>query len=471
MADPDVVVVGAGPNGLVAAVELAGAGRRVLVVEAAPTPGGGVRSERLLRPDVVHDVCSTIHSLALGSPALRDLPLERHGVRWVHPDVPLAHVLDGGRRALLHRSVEETAAGLGGDGDRYRRRFGPLVRAGTDLTDQLLSPLAVPRHPLVLARFGWLGIRPATMVPFATEEAAGLFAGLSAHSILSLRAPVTAGYGLMLGSLAHTVGWPYVAGGSQRLADALVALLEERGGRVECGRPVRSVDELPPGADVVLDLSPRQVVAVAGHRLPDRYRRRLERFRLGPGVHKVDWILDGPIPWRARDVARAGTVHVGGTAAEVVAAEGAVQRGRHPDRPFLLVTQPTQFDGRRAPAGVHVAWGYCHVPNGSTVDMTAAIEAQIERFAPGFRDRIVARHVMGPAAIERHDANYVGGDIAGGRADLRQFFARPVLGLHPWRMPAERLFLCSASTPPGAGVHGMGGHHAAREVLAAGRRR
>ena len=300
MADPDVVIIGAGPNGLVAAVELAGAGRRVLVVDAAPTPGGGLRSEALLRRDVVHDVCSTIHALALGSPALRDLPLERHGVRWVHPDLPLAHVLDGGRQALLHRSVEETAAGLGRDGDRYRRRFGPLVRAGTGLTDQLLSPLAVPRHPLALARFGWIGIRPATMVPFATEEGAGLFAGLSAHSILSLRAPVTAGYGLMLGSLAHTVGWPYVAGGSQRLADALVALLEERGGRVECDRPVRSVDELPAGADVVLDLSPRQVLAVAGHRLPDRYRRRLERFRLGPGVHKVDWVLDGPIPWRAR---------------------------------------------------------------------------------------------------------------------------------------------------------------------------
>ena len=466
MADPDVVVVGSGPNGLVAAVELAGAGRRVLVVEAAPTPGGGARSQELLRPGVVHDVCATIHALALGSPALRDLPLAEHGLRWIQPDIPLAHVLDGGRRALLCRSLEDTATGLGADAGRYRRRFGPLVRAGFAVTDQVLSPLSIPRRPWALARFGLTGIRPATMVPFATEDGAGLFAGLAAHSILSLRAPTTAGYALMLGALAHTVGWPFAAGGSQRLVDALVRLLEARGGAIECGRTVRSVDELPNGADVVFDLTPRQVLALAGDRLPSRYRRRLRRFRSGPGVHKVDWILHAPIPWTAPDVALAGTVHVGGSAAEVVAAEADVQRGRHPERPFVLVAQPTQFDADRAPVGVHVAWGYCHVPNGSTVDMTAAIEAQIERFAPGFRDLIVDRHVMGPVALERYNANYLGGDISGGRGDLRQFVARPVLGLHPWRMPAERLFMCSASTPPGAGVHGMGGHHAAREVLA-----
>lgn len=467
MSDPDVVVVGSGPNGLVAAVELAGAGRKVLVLEAADAPGGGTRSRELTVHGARHDVCSAVHPLGLASPALRALPLAEHGLRWVHPDLPLAHVLDGGRRAVVHRSLAETALELGPDGDRYRRLYGPLIEAGLTLTDQLLSPLSVPRHPVALARFGWRGIRPASFESrqFRADEASGLFAGLAAHSILSLRSPITTGYGLMLGALAHIVGWPLAAGGSQAIADALVSLLVERGGSIECGRPVRNVDELPAGADVVLDVSPRQVVDLAGHRLPERYRRRLQRFRYGPGVHKVDWALDGPIPWTAPDVARAGTVHLGGPAAAVCAAEEDVQRGRHPERPFVLLVQPTQFDPQRAPPGVHLAWAYCHVPNGSTFDMTARIEAQVERFAPGFRERIVARHVINPAGMEAYDANYVGGDIGGGRGDLRQFVARPAWSLHPWRTPVDGLYLCSASTPPGAGVHGMGGWHAAREIL------
>jgi phytoene dehydrogenase-like protein len=467
VSEVDAVVVGAGPNGLVAAITLAGAGWSVLVVEAADRPGGGTRSAELAVPGVVHDVCSAIHPLGLGSPALRALPLAEHGLDWVHPDLPLAHPLDGGRAGLLHRSVAATAAGLGDDGRAYRRTFGPMVDAGLDLTDSLMSPLSVPRHPVALARFGLVGVRPAAMLArrFRTDEARGLLAGLAGHSMLSLRAPVTAGYGLMLGALAHVVGWPLARGGSQSIADALVGVLKARGGRIECGRRVTSLDELPSARAVVLDLTPRQVLGLGASRLPDRYRRRLARFRYGPGVCKVDWVLDGPVPWADPACRRAATVHVGGSFEEIAAAEQEVQEGRHPERPFVLVAQPTLFDPGRAPAGVHTLWGYCHVPNGSTVDMTDRIEAQIERFAPGFRDRVQARHTMLPAAVEAHDANYVGGDINGGVADLRQFVARPVLGLHPWATPVEGLYLCSSSTPPGGAVHGMCGWHAAREVL------
>jgi phytoene dehydrogenase-like protein len=467
-ADWDAVVVGAGPNGLVAAVTLAQQGWRVLVVEAADRPGGGLRSAELLEPGVVHDICSAIHPLAVGSPVMRTLPLADHGLEWVHPEVPLAHALDGST-ALLHRDVAETAAGLGGDGPAYRRLMEPLLRSGFELSDGLLSPLSLPpEHPIALARYGIEGILPATWVArrrFDGDAAAGLFAGLAGHSILSLSAPVTAGYGLMLGLLAHLVGWPMARGGSQSIADALVSLLESLGGSVECDRRVTSLDELPPARALLLDVTPRQVVALAGGRLPDRYRRRLARYRYGPGVFKLDWVLDEPIPWADPDGARAATVHLGGTIAEVAHAEAEVQAGRHPQRPFVLLTQPTRFDPSRAPAGTHTAWAYCHVPNGSTVDMTERIEAQIERFAPGFRDVVRARHTMAPAAMERHDANYIGGDINGGIADLRQFVARPTLGLHPWATPVEGLYLCSSSTPPGGGVHGMCGWHAAQEVL------
>jgi phytoene dehydrogenase-like protein len=464
-------VVGSGPNGLVAAVTLAQAGWDVEVWEAAERPGGGTRSAELIQPGVWHDVCSAVHPLGVTSPAMRALGLDRHGLRWIHPDVPLAHPLGGDRAAVLHRSVAETAAGLGADGDAYHRLFDPFVRAGRDLSDGLLAPLRLPPgHPLALARFGMVGVRSADSVArarFDGDEARALFAGLAAHSILSLRAPVTAGYGILLGLLAHQEGWPVAEGGSQAIADALVSVLEAHGGRVHCGRRVDSLDELPASDAVLLDLTPRQVLAVAGHRLPSRYARTLGRFRYGPGVHKVDWVLDGPIPWSAPDCSRAATVHVGGTLAEIVAAEHDVQEGRHPERPFTLVVQPSAFDPTRAPAGVHVGWAYCHVPNGSTVDMTDRIEAHVERFAPGFRDRIVARHVLGPAAMEARNANYVGGDINGGMADLRQFVARPRLGLHPWRTPVDGLYLCSSSTPPGGGVHGMCGRHAAREVLRA----
>ena len=465
----DAVVVGAGPNGLVAAITLAGAGWNVTVLEAASRPGGGTRSEELTLPGVVHDVCSAIHPLGLASPALRSLPLGEHGLEWVHPDVPLAHPLDDGRVALLHRSVEDTATALGPDASAYRKLLGPFVRSGFELTDGLLSPLAVPpEHPITLARFGVDAIQSARRLDrrrFRTDEAGGLFAGLAAHSVLPLESLGTAGFGLMLGGLGHMVGWPMAAGGSQSIANALVGVLEGLGGTVQCDTPVTSLDELPPAGAVLLDLTPRQVLAIAGDHLDAKYAKRLRRYRYGPGVFKVDWALDGPIPWTNPEVARAATVHVGGTMAEVAAAEEDVARGRHPSRPFVLLAQQSLFDPRRAPSGVETAWAYCHVPNGSTVDVTERIEAQVERFAPGFRDRVLARHTMSPAAAERHNANYVGGDISGGAADLRQFVARPTLGLHPWATPVDGLYLCSSSTPPGGGVHGMCGWHAAREVV------
>lgn len=462
----DAIVVGSGPNGLVAAVTLARAGWRVLVVEAQSRPGGGTRSEALTLPGVVHDVCSAIHPLALGSRALRELPLADHGLEWVHPEMPLVHPLDGGRAAVLHRSVEETAAGLGSDAAAYQRLVGPLVRQ--DLVDGLLDPLGFPRAPIPLARFGLAGIRSARGLAgsrFDTDEARGLFTGIAAHSMLSLRSMPTAGYGLMIAVLGHLVGWPMARGGSQAIASALVSLLEAHGGTVECNRPVRSLDELPAARAILLDLTPRQVVAIAGDRLPARYRRHLEKFRYGPGVWKVDWALDGPAPWTNPDGARAATLHLGGTMAEIVDAEEIVQRGGHPERPYVLFVQQTQFDPTRAPEGIQTAWAYCHVPNGSELDMTDRIEAQVERFAPGFRDRIVARHVMGPGSMQEHDANYVGGDINGGVSDLRQFVARPVLSPTPWATPVDGLYLCSSSTPPGGGVHGMCGYKAATTAL------
>jgi phytoene dehydrogenase-like protein len=462
----DAVVIGSGPNGLVGAITLAQAGHRVIVFEATATPGGGCRTAELTEPGFRHDVCSAIHPLGIGSPALRALPLEQHGVRWIQPGVPLAHPLPAGA-AILHRSIDETAAGLGADGPAWKRLMAPFERAGLPLVDGLLSPLSVPRHPVATACFGLTGLRGATAVGrrFGGDEAGGLLAGLAAHSILPLDRPLTTAFGVTLGALGHLVGWPFPERGSQAIVDALLAILAEHGGEVVCDHRVDSLEALPPARAVLADVTPRQLVSIAGSRLPARYRRRLERFRYGPGVVKLDYALSGPVPWADPAVAGAATVHVGGTMAEVAAAEAAVARGKHPERPFVLVAQPSLFDPTRAPDGRHTLWVYSHVPAGSTVDMTGRIEAQIERFAPGFRELVIARHRMGPAAIEAHNANYHGGDITGGVTDWRQFAARPALSLHPWRTPVDGLYLCSASTPPGAGVHGMCGLHAARLAL------
>ncbi len=466
----DAVVVGSGPNGLVAAVTMAAAGHRTLLVEAGDTVGGGLRTEELTLPGFRHDVCATVLPLALASPAFRELRLEDGGVRWAHPPVAVAHPLDDHDAVLVHRDLDATVAGLAGDGWRWRATVGAAARAGDPLVDSLLAPLDLPpKAPLALAHYGVLGAWPATWVAravFHGARARAAFAGMSAHSILDLRSPITAGYGLLLAALAHHAGWPVVAGGSQTLADVLVTRLRRHGGEVATGTAVRDLAELPPARSILLNLTPRQVLGIAGNRLPHHYRRSLERFRYGPGVFKLDWALDGPVPWRDPSVGDAATVHLGGTLEEIAAGERDVAQGRHPDRPFVLLVQACVADPSRAPAGGHTLWAYCHVPNGSDVDMTAAIEAQIERFAPGFRDRVLARHAMGPAALEAHNANKVGGDISGGAADLRQFIARPVLSLRPWQTPLPGVYLCSASTPPGAGVHGMGGWHAARLALA-----
>jgi phytoene dehydrogenase-like protein len=464
----DAFVVGSGPNGLAAAIVLARAGLDVRVLEGEDTAGGGCRSAELTLPGYVHDVCSTVHSLALASPFLRELPLERHGLELAHPEAPLAHPLDDGTAVMLQRSVPETARGLGADAESYGRLFGPHVRNSDALFRQLLGPLRPPRHPLAMARFGLSGLRSARGLlrsRFEGEQARALVAGCCAHSMVSLRTPASAASGIVLAMGAHAVGWPVARGGSQRLTEALVAELRAAGGEVETGRRVESLDELGDAAPVLLDLTPRQLLRIAAGRLPDGYRRRLSRYRYGPGIFKLDWALDGPIPWRAPEAARAGTVHLGGTLDEIVASEEAAVRGRHHERPFVLLVQPTLFDPTRAPEGKHTAWAYCHVPSGSTRDMTDAIESQVERFAPGFRDLIAARSAMDSAEVERRNPNYVGGDIGGGAQDLRQLFTRPVARLVPYSTPVPGLFICSSSTPPGGGVHGMCGYWAARAAL------
>jgi phytoene dehydrogenase-like protein len=470
-AGPEAVVVGAGPNGLAAAITLARAGRAVLVLERADTIGGGARTADLTLPGFRHDVCAAVHPLAAGSPFFRALALDAHGLDLVHPPSPLAHPLDDGTAVLLERSVGATATGLGPDARAYRTLMEPLVDAATPLIDALLGPPRPPRHPIALARFGLSALRSAAGLARARFEgprARALFAGLAAHSMLPLEQSPSAAFGLVLALLGHACGWPVARGGSQRIADALASLLRGLGGEIVTGRPVASLEELPPARCVLLDVTPRQLLALAGRRLPESYRRRLARYRYGPGSCKVDWALDGPIPWRAGACRRAATVHVGGTLEEIAAAEAAATRGEHPERPFVLLAQPSLFDPTRAPAGKHTVWGYCHVPNGSAVDMAERIERQVERFAPGFRDRILARHVMTAADLERYNPNYVGGDINGGLQDLWQLFARPVARLVPYATPVRGLYLCSASTPPGGGVHGMCGARAARAALAAG---
>ncbi len=464
----DAIVVGAGPNGLSAGIAIAQTGRSVLVVEGQDTVGGGARSAALTLPGFLHDVCSAVHPLAVGSPFFSTLPLSSHGLDWVQPPAPLAHPLDDGTAVMLERSVEATADGLGPDAASYRGLFGPLVRDWPKLTDDLLGPLRLPRHPLATARFGLTGLRSALSVArsrFGSERARALFAGLAAHSILPLEQPVSAAFGLVLGASGHAVGWPMPRGGAQRIADALASNLTSLGGQIETGRPVERLEDLPTAAVTLLDMTPKQVIKVAGQRLPGFFRRRLEAYRYGPGVFKMDWALSGPVPWRASECARAGTVHLGGTMAEVAHAEREVWHGRHPDRPFVLLSQPSLFDPSRAPGGQHTAWAYCHVPNGSGFDMTDRIEAQVERFAPGFRERILKRSTRPPAAMEEYNPNYIGGDINGGVQDIGQLFSRPARMFSPYSIPSTDLFICSSSTPPGGGVHGMCGYFAARAAL------
>jgi phytoene dehydrogenase-like protein len=464
----DAIVVGSGPNGLAAAIRLAQAQVRVLLIEARPTVGGGLRTGEQTLPGFRHDLCSAIHPLGLASPFLRTLPLADYGLTWIQPELPVAHPLDDGTAVALHRSLEAMGDSIGRDGGRWRQLFAPLVEHWEQLAPMLLSPLPLPRSPLALAQMGVRAFWPAAGLArwiFAEERARALFAGLAGHSILPLEQIMTASFGLVLGILGHAVGWPLPQGGSQQIADALAAHLRSLGGEIVTGQPVASLDELPPARAILLDITPRQLLRMAGARLPAGYRRQLERYRYGPGAFKIDYALAGPVPWRASECRRAGTVHLGGTLDEIAAAERMVAGGQHPPRPYVLVAQQSLFDGTRAPAGKQTLWAYCHVPNGSTVDMTAAIEAQIERFAPGFRDLVLARRIHTPADLEQYNPNYVGGDINGGMQDLRQMWTRPVPRWNPYATPLKGVYLCSSATPPGGGVHGMCGYHAAERVL------
>jgi phytoene dehydrogenase-like protein len=464
----DAVVVGAGPNGLAAAVELARAGRSVAVLEAEETVGGGTRSAESTLPGFVHDLGSAIHPLGYASPFFRSLPLDEHGLEWVHPPAPLAHPFDDGTAAVLERSVEETAAALGPDARAYERLIEGVVEDAPKIASYFVGSPRLIRHPISLGASALRAVRPARGLAesvFEGEKARGLFAGNGAHSFLPLEKPPSALFGLVLGTLGHAFGWPFPKGGSQRIADALTSYLISLGGEVYTGVRVGSVEEVPRTRAVLFDVTPRQLLGIAKEHFTENYRRALMKYRYGPGVFKVDFALDGPIPWKAEGCLRAGTVHLGGTLDEISAGEAAVWRGEHPERPFVLLAQQSLFDRTRAPDGKHTAWAYCHLPNGSEFDMTGRIEGQIERFAPGFRDLILAKTAQGPADLERQNANLVGGDINGGVADLRQLFTRPVLKLNPYSTPAKGLYICSSSTPPGGGVHGMSGYLAARVAL------
>jgi phytoene dehydrogenase-like protein len=463
------VVVGSGPNGLAAAITLAQAGLKTVLREAQPTVGGGLRSGELTLPGFVHDVCSAVHALALASPFLTSLPLDRFGLKWIHPPAPLAHPLDDGSAVLLERSLDATARRLGPEGGGWVRLLGPFVREWPRLARDLLAPpLRVPRSPLLMARFGLQALRSATAVAGGLTEARAraLFAGNAAHSFLALGDPGTAAFGLLLSAAAHGAGWPIPRGGSQRLADALAAYFRSLGGEIVTSAPVERLEELQNVRLVLLDLTPRQVLRIGGSRLHPWYRRALERYRYGSAAFKVDWALDAPVPWTATECARAATVHLAGTLEEIVASEAAHVRGGLHERPFVLLVQPTLFDPTRAPAGKHTAWAYCHVPHGYAGDAVERIERQVERFAPGFRERILARSVLTPADLERRNANLIGGDINGGVMDLRQIFARPIARPIPYRTSLRGVYLCSSSTPPGGGVHGMSGHQAALAALA-----
>lgn len=464
----DAVIVGAGPNGLAAAITLARAAKKVLVIEAAPTIGGGTRTAELTLPGFQHDICSAIHSLAVGSPFFQTVPLEKYGVRWLYPPVNLAHPLDDGRAAAIYPVWEKTLQTLGRDATAYRRLVQPLALNWPKLADAFLGPLRFPRHPVAMARLGLPGLLPLPVLArrfFKEDTTQALLAGMSAHSMLDLDVVASSATGLMLAATAHAVGWPMPEGGSQRITEAMAAYLQDLGGEIQTGLEVGGLEDLPECRAILLNITPRQLIRLAGRYLPQNYVEQLLGYRYGPGIFKLDLALGGPVPWTAPACRQAGTVHVGGTLPEIVASEKAATQGRLADKPFVLVAQQSLFDSTRAPAGQHTLWAYCHVPHGSTEDMTERIEAQIERFAPGFRQLILARHTFNAPEIERYNPNYVGGDINGGLQSLRQQFTRPVVRLNPYTTPRPNLFICSSATPPGGGVHGMCGYWAARAAL------
>ncbi len=461
----DAIVVGCGPNGLAAAITLAWAGRSVIVYEAEETIGGGTRSAELTLPGFVHDICSCVHPMAAGSPFFKQLELEKFGLRWIQPEIALAHPLDDGDAAAIRNPLTENAEQFGEDADRVRNLLAPFVESWSTISEYVLGTPRLPNHPFLMARFGLNSIRSAAALAkkFQTKKARAVLAGVAAHSILPLDCWATGGFGLVFWVTCYAVGWPFAAGGSQSIADSLAALLKSLGGAIVTGKRVASLRELPPARAILLDVTPRQFLKIAGDKIAASERQKLERYRYGAGSFKIDYALSEPIPWKALACRRTGTVHVGGTFEEIAESEAAAWRGMPAEHPFTLVAQPSLFDPSRAPQGKHTAWAYCHVPNGSDFDMQERIEKQIERFAPGFRDCIMARSVMFPRDLEAHNANLIGGDVAGGSAEIDQLFLRPTRRTYSTSVP--NVFLCSSSTPPGPGVHGMCGHNAANRVL------
>jgi phytoene dehydrogenase-like protein len=465
--DYDAVVVGSGPNGLAAAIELQKAGLSVLVLEAKSKIGGGLRSEQLTLPGFMHDVCSAVHPLAAGSPFFNLLPLKQHGLEFIYPPVAAAHPFDDGTAAFIAGSVDATAQSLGKDETAYRELIGPITESWPEIIDDVLAPLRFPRRPMKMAAFGLNALRSADSVAkrFETKKARGLWAGMAAHSIQPLTNVTTAAIALVLMASAHRVGWPVAKGGSVSIANALASYFVSLGGKIETDTEVRSISQLPSSHALLFDVTPQQLIKIAGDSLSSFYKWQLKRYRYGMGVFKIDWALDGPIPFVVEACRSAGTIHLGNNFEEIVASEQFTSEGKLPEKPFVLLAQPSLFDSTRAPEGKHTAWAYCHVPNGSTVDMTERIEKQVERFAPGFRERILQRHTMNAMEMEAYNPNYVGGDINGGVIDVRQLFTRPALRLSPYRTSAKGIYICSSSTPPGGGVHGMCGYHAARRVM------
>ena len=462
----DAIVVGAGPNGLAAGIELARAGKRVRVYEASDCVGGGARSNNLTLPGFIHDVCSAVHPLAVSSPFFTKLPLATYGLEFIESPAAVAHPFDDGTAILLKRSVETTALQLGGDAKRYRTLIQPFVSNWEKLSRDILGPVRIPRHPIALAHFGLHGIRSAEgllTAKFHELRTRAFCAGLAAHSSISLDQLGTAAFGLVLGTLGHSVGWPIPRRGAQAISDALSSYLSDLGGEIITGTRINSIDELPPAKCMLFDVTPLQLLQIVGEKLPSWFSARLRKYRYGPGAFKVDWALDGPVPWLARECNEAATVHLGGSFEEILESERSVWQRRVSERPFVLVCQPSLFDSSRAPAGKHTLWAYCHVPHGSNFDVSDRIEDQIERFAPGFRKLVLARHVMSPEQLEAHNPNLVGGDINGGAQTLRQMFSRPTL--RTYSTPIDGIYICSSSTPPGGGVHGMCGYHAARGAL------
>lgn len=463
----DAVIVGSGPNGLAAGLRLALEGLSVKIFEASDTIGGGMRTAELIKPGYHHDICSAIHPMAVASPFFKRLPLHTYGLEWIHPTHPMAHPLDNKPAAVLYNELQKTAFHLMEDENYYRKTVGPIRDNWDELSKDFLGPLRFPRYPLQMAGFGFKALQPASRFQknFQTQRAKALFAGMAAHSILPLDAIATTAIGLVFFATGHTVGWPIPKGGSQSIANALGKYFQSLGGEIETGIMVKSLDELPKSKAILFDLTPQQVSKIVGDGFPASYKQKLGKFRYGSGVFKIDYILKEPVPWKDPECRRAGTVHLGGTFDEIAASEKETDEGGHPEKPFILLTQQSLFDKLRTPDEKETLWAYCHVPNGSTVDMTGTIENQIERFAPGFKDVVEEKITMNTIDLQSYNPNYIGGDIIGGRQDIRQLFSRPVSLINPYATPADGIYFCSSSTPPGGGVHGMCGYHAANLVL------